>query len=169
MLYPDLARLKVLANDLCLDALSHAMHRDSGGTLSRLDAAYFLGSELMSQKDELSRLIGMSIFSIVSRLNLRMVEVDPSMIGLIKDRAKTWSPKFEQDPYDTFEWYFLEQMSMCRNFDDPILDRPQLGFPFDKIFKPIETQDFDKGDIRPSNAIPKSHAIRFKTQRPSAI
>lgn len=161
MLYPDLARLKVLANDLCLDALSHAMYRDSAGTLSRLDAAYLLGSELMLQKDDLSRLVGLSIFSIVSRLNLRIVEVDPSMIGLIKDRAKTWAPKFEQDPFETFEWYFLEQMAMCRNFDDPILDRPRLGFPLDKIFEPADTKAFDEASrIRPSNAIPKSPAMR---------
>jgi hypothetical protein len=161
MLYPDLARLKTLTNDLCLDALSHAMTKDSRGTLECLEATYILGSELMSQKDELSRLIAQSIFSIISHADLRIIEVDPSLTGMITDQAKAWAPKFEKDPFDTFEWYFLEQMATCRNFDEPVMDRMYPGFPFDKILKAPDPEVVDKdARIQPGNSIPKSPAMR---------
>ena len=161
MLFPDRARLKTLTNDICLDALAHAMHRDSEGTLSRMDAAYLIGSELMSHKDELSRLVALSIFSIISRADLRIVEVDPTMLGPIKDQAKSWAPKFEQDPYDVFEWYFLEQMATCRNFDEPVMDGLYPGFPLDKLIKAPDPEKIDNdARIQPGDAIPKSPAMR---------
>ena len=144
MLYPDLAQLKILANELCLDALAHAMHRDSGGTLANLEGAYVLGSELMQQKDELSRLVALAIWSIISRATQRILEVDPTMLGPVTEQTTTWASKFDQDPYDTFEWYFIEQMATCRNFDEPIMDAVYPGFPLDIVIQVRKDSEKDR-------------------------
>ena len=161
LLFPEVSRYRVLVSDICLDAASHGLRKDRAGTLKSLDHAFLIGSEMMKNKDDWSRITANLILSIIVRTELRIIEVDPSMLGPIKQQFEGWAPKYDPDPFDGIEWEFLKSLSVCRNFDNPLMDRPNPGFPLDQIIRTPTAKDAQKVYVvAPGSNIPNSTAMR---------
>ena len=161
MEYPEMDVLKVLANDIALAALAKAYRRDIVGALDTLRSDYVLGAALMDLNETIPRKTGMEIFKVISKVEMRLIEFDPSIIEPIKKQFEEWAPKFDRDPFDEYKWSFLKDIAICRNYDDPIMDKPHLGWPLEKLSHYPKGKEVDQYlKVKSGTNIPDSPAMR---------
>ncbi len=162
MEYPEMDALKVLANDIALLALAKAYRRDLVGALDTLRADYVLVAALMDLNETIPRQYAMEIFQrVISKVELRIIEFDPSTIEPVKRQFEEWEPKLDRDPFDTYKWAFLKDLAICRNFDDPIMDKPHIGYPLENLSNYPKGKAVDQYfKLQPGTHIPTSPAMR---------
>ena len=162
MEYPEMDALKVLANDIALLALAKTYRRDLVGALDTLRADYVLVASLMDLNETIPRQYAMEIFlRVISKVEMRIIEFAPSTIEPVKKQFGEWAPKLDRDPFDAFKWVFLKDLAICRNFDNPIMDKPHIGYPLENLSNYPKGKAIDQYfKLQPGTHIPTSPAMR---------
>ncbi len=162
MEYPEMDALKVLANDIALLALAKTYRRDLVGALDTLRSVYVLVAALMDRNETIPRQYAMEIFlRVISKVEMRIIEFAPSTIEPVKRQFEVWAPKLDRDPFETYKWAFLRDLAVCRNFDDPVMDKPHIGYPLEKLSNYPKGKAVDRYfKIKPGTHIPTSREMR---------
>ena len=165
LLYPEIAVLRTVVREFCLEALAAAYEGNDQKVIRDLGVSIRIANYFVERGELITTSISASVRTQIMTIAMRIMEKRPNLSLLLRTFLRADGRFTKPQSKLIFETEFLANMANARYFDLPIWDKSTAPFPLSLIAKPPKeigmVEVMDLGKVQHGDYVPKSRKMRI--------